>query len=97
VDLRELLTGAVRSGSWRLGGGLLTLGGMSESGEPHTRAEEVALLRQRIEESGLSDRQFALQVLRRDDRTIRRWLAGDNPIPQVVMDFLREPVAAPWP
>lgn len=97
MDLRQLLTGAVRAGCWRLGGGLLTLGRMSESGEPQTRAEEVALLRQRIEESGLSDRQFALQVLRRDDRTIRRWLAGDSPIPQVVMDFLRGPSRAPWP
>lgn len=63
---------------------------------PATEAEEGALLRRRIEESGLSNRQFAVRVLRRDERNIRRWLAGDR-IPQLVLDFLCDPAPAPWP
>ncbi len=54
------------------------------------------LLRQRIDESGLTARRFAVEVMIRDERTIRRWLAG-NVIPHVVQDWLREPQAAPWP
>jgi len=61
-----------------------------------TRAEQVALLERRIAESGLSARRFAVEVLTRDERTIRRWLAGDQ-IPQVVLDFLEDPQPAPWP
>lgn len=48
------------------------------------------LLRKRIEASGLSARRFAREVLLRDERTVRRWLAGDSPIPEPVMAFLRE-------
>jgi hypothetical protein len=47
------------------------------------------VLRSAIEASGLSARRFAVEVLLRDERTIRRWLAGDSPIPQVVLDFLK--------
>lgn len=46
------------------------------------------LLRKRIDESGLSARRYATEVLIRDERTVRRWLEGDR-IPNVVMDFLR--------
>jgi hypothetical protein len=72
---------------------------MSAIGEdPHTRAEEIALLRaRRIEESGLSARRFAREVLRREERTVRRWLAGDSPIPRIVVEFLRDPRPADWP
>ena len=50
------------------------------------------LLRQRIDESGLSARRYAMEVLLRDERTVRRWLAGDSPVPDVVLRFLeREP------
>lgn len=42
---------------------------------PMTDADK---LRRVIERSGLSARQFAMQVLLRDERTIRRWLAGDK-------------------
>jgi hypothetical protein len=59
--------------------------------------DEVDLLSRRIEESGLSARRFAVDVLLRDERTIRRWLAGDSPIPKVVIGFLADPVASPWP
>lgn len=47
------------------------------------------LLAKRIEASGLSARRFAREVLLRDERTVRRWLAGDSPIPEPVMAFLR--------
>jgi ABC-type phosphate transport system auxiliary subunit len=46
------------------------------------------LLRAAIEASGLSARRFAVEVLKRDERTVRRWLAGDSPIPKAVMDYL---------
>jgi hypothetical protein len=60
--------------------------------EPLTRTEQIALLRQRIAESGLSARQYAMQVLTRDERTVRRWLAGDSPIPRAALNALtRQP------
>jgi hypothetical protein len=43
-----------------------------------------------IEASGLSARKFATEILLRDERTIRRWLAGDSPIPEAVMRFLEK-------
>jgi hypothetical protein len=47
------------------------------------------LLRSAIERSGLSARAFAKDILLRDERTVRRWLAGDSPIPQPVLEFLK--------
>lgn len=41
-----------------------------------------------IAASGLSNRQFALTVLLRDERSLRRWLAGDAPIPKAVREWL---------
>lgn len=55
------------------------------------RVSEMALLKEAIERSGLSARRFAVQVLIRDERTIRRWLAGDSPIPDAVLRFLTDP------
>lgn len=49
----------------------------------------VQLLRSCIKASGLSARRFAREVLIRDERTIRRWLAGDTAIPGPVRDFLK--------
>lgn len=46
------------------------------------------LLRDAIAASGLSARRFAVDVLLRDERTVRRWLAGDSPIPAAVVRFL---------
>jgi hypothetical protein len=43
------------------------------------------MLAEAIEASGLSARRFAVEVLIRDERTVRRWLAGDSPIPEVVL------------
>lgn len=53
---------------------------------PEERAEAIARLKRAIELSGLSDRRFAKEVLIRDERTIRRWIAGDRAIPQAVRD-----------
>jgi hypothetical protein len=50
---------------------------------------DLDLLRAAIKDSGLSARVFARTVLLRDERTVRRWLAGDSPIPQAVTDWLR--------
>lgn len=49
----------------------------------------VALLRTAIDASGLSARKWAEQVAWRDERTIRRWLSGDSPIPALVVEKLR--------
>lgn len=37
-----------------------------------------------IKTSGLSVRRFARDILTRDPRTVWRWLAGENPLPQAV-------------
>ncbi len=50
---------------------------------------DADLLRRAIEASGLSARRFATEILLRDERTVRRWLAGDSPIPDAVMEFLK--------
>jgi hypothetical protein len=51
----------------------------------------VALLRRAIEASGMSAREYAAKVLLRDERTVRRWLASDSPIPEPVIAFLKRP------
>jgi hypothetical protein len=53
----------------------------------------LALLRGAISLSGLSARSFAETVLVRDERTVRRWIAGDTPIPSVLRHWLREYLA----
>ena len=62
-----------------------------------TRTTDIAILRVRIEESGLSDRQFAVKCLKRDERTIRRYLAGHVEMPKIIRDMIRDPFVAPWP
>ena len=62
-----------------------------------TQAEQTDLLRVRIAQSELSARRFAVDVLHRDERTMRRWLSGESPIPAVVLDWLEYPERAPWP
>jgi hypothetical protein len=52
--------------------------------------DPIALLRAAIARSGLSDRAFAYEALARDERTIRRWLSGESPIPDVVVRWLSE-------
>ncbi len=42
---------------------------------------DVELILSAIEASGLSSRRFAERILSRDERTIRRWSAGQVPIP----------------
>jgi hypothetical protein len=54
---------------------------------------DAELLAKAIEASGLSARKFAQLVLVRDERTVRRWLAGDSPIPRVVREMLQAQVA----
>jgi len=48
------------------------------------------LLARVIAASGLSARQYAVEVLLRNERTVRRWIAGDSPIPEEVVAFLRK-------
>lgn len=51
------------------------------------------LLRTVIDASGLSARQWAEDVAWRDERTVRRWINGQSPIPKIVVDRLRAIVA----
>ena len=55
------------------------------------------LLLRRIGESGLSQRQFAMKDLYRNERTIRRWISGESPVPEAVVCVLENPVPSPWP
>ena len=48
----------------------------------------LRLLREAVAQSGLCAAQYARNVLIRNDRTLRRWLAGESPIPQAVSDYL---------
>jgi hypothetical protein len=50
---------------------------------------DARMLRKAIDKSGLSARQFAEIVMGRNERTIRRWLAGDSAIPVPAVDWLR--------
>lgn len=62
-----------------------------EKREPNVsvvRKEDIAILRTAIDRSGMSDRRFAAYVLVRNERTLRRWLAGDRAIPKAVIEFL---------
>lgn len=63
---------------------------MTPAPVPQTKAERIALLREAIKRSGLSNRKFAEKVLVRDERTVRRWLAGDGEIPDAVARWLLE-------
>ena len=54
-----------------------------------SETSDLDLLRQAMQASGLSSTQYALTVLVRDPRTVRRWLAGQSPMPQSVRDFLK--------
>ena len=64
---------------------------------PHRRAldrevdpaAQIALLRADIDRSGLSLRVWAEIVAWRDERVVRRWLNGYNPMPAIVIANLR--------
>lgn len=55
-----------------------------------TQEKARRLLAAAIEKSGLSARDFAEQVVMRDERTVRRWISGDSPIPAVVSEWLED-------
>lgn len=57
------------------------------------RATDREILERAIGASGLSARRFAMDVLARDERTVRRWLQPDDapgarPMPEAVRAFL---------
>lgn len=49
---------------------------------------DKALITAAVEASGLSARRFGERILARDERTVRRWAAGDMPIPDVARAWL---------
>lgn len=52
--------------------------------------DDIELLRRAIEASGMHPRDFAVKVLIRDERTIRRWLNQESPMPKIVAEFLAD-------
>lgn len=60
---------------------------------PQSPDDPFALLREAIRVSGLSARSFAETLLVREERTVRRWIAGEAPIPDVVIRFLQRYLA----
>jgi hypothetical protein len=50
--------------------------------------EHKALLSALITQSGLSIAEFARIVVGRDERTVRRWLAGTTEIPDTAAEWL---------
>lgn len=61
------------------------------------RKASSQLLKARIVQSGLTTSAFAIECVLRDPRTVRRWITGESPIPQVVVDWLLDPKPGPWP
>lgn len=51
-------------------------------------AKDIALLKRAIKKSGLSRKQYAELVLLCTDRTLRRWISGQNSIKPQVLAFL---------
>jgi hypothetical protein len=54
----------------------------------HRPVTDTELILNAVEASGLSARRFAERVMSRDERTIRRWMAGEIPIPDVAKRWL---------
>ena len=52
------------------------------------RERRIKRLRAAIAQTGLSNSAYAREVLVRDPRSLRRWLAGDAPIPRQVLKLL---------
>lgn len=51
---------------------------------PDLKLSDADLIKIAVEWSGKSARRFATEELLRDERTLRRWLAGDATLPEVV-------------
>lgn len=56
---------------------------------------DLTLIRAAVEASGLSARRFAERVISRDERTVRLWTAGTNPIPPLARAWLVRWLALP--
>lgn len=56
---------------------------------------DADLLAKAVEASGFSARRFAVEVLAVDERTVRRWLAGERGMPGTVRVVCRAIVAEP--
>lgn len=55
---------------------------------PRSTPDPRATLEAALARSGLSLRRFAIEVLGRDERTVRRWRSGDSPIPEIAAAWL---------
>jgi hypothetical protein len=53
-----------------------------------TQAARRRLLARCIRDSGMSQSEFAVSVLVRDARTVRRWLSSERPVPALVAYYL---------
>jgi hypothetical protein len=55
------------------------------------------LLLRHLHDSGMTQREFANTVLFRHERTLRRWLYGERPIPKLLHPWLKKPTLPKWP
>jgi hypothetical protein len=62
-----------------------------------SKNKHIILLNARIEESALSDRRFAQEVMKCHPRTLLRWKRGQRPIPKLARAFLENPQPLIWP
>lgn len=53
--------------------------------DPDAPGSEPALVAAAVKATGLPARRFATRVLARDERTVRRWLSGEQAVPDVVV------------
>lgn len=69
--------------------------GPDTTSPPPAETPDAKLLSQAIEASGLSVRRFADEVLVRNPRTVWRWLAGENSLPEAVREKCKAIIADP--
>ena len=55
------------------------------------------LLLRHVHKSGMTQREFANNVLLRNERTLRRWLSGESPIPKLMHSWIKKPTLPKWP
>lgn len=73
----EYVCDSARTGAWEL------ISAEEYWSVPEVDPADADLIRRAIAASGLSARQFAAEIMVRDERTIRRWVKGEQAIPEV--------------
>jgi hypothetical protein len=77
-----------------LGEGLI-MPAAQDKADPGQIRDDIELLTAAIQVSGLSARRFAMEVLGVDERSVRRWLAGDRELQATARVVCRAIIARP--